>query len=45
VDDENKTGRHKFLAMRKARKISQMKVAAELREMMTSEKEKEAGVP
>jgi ketol-acid reductoisomerase len=45
--DENKTGRHKFLAMRKGSQESQIeKVGAELREMMTFlKKRKEAGVP
>jgi ketol-acid reductoisomerase len=45
--DENKSGRHKFLAMRKGSQESQIeKVGAELREMMTFlKKRKEAGVP
>jgi ketol-acid reductoisomerase len=44
---ENKSGRHKFLAMRKGSQESQIeKVGAELREMMTFlKKRKEAGVP
>src|SRR6266481_3294091 len=45
--DENKAGRHKFLAMRKNSQDSQIeKVGSELREMMTFlKKRKEAGVP
>jgi ketol-acid reductoisomerase len=45
--NENKTGRHNFLAMRKAGADSQIeKVGAELRSMMTFlKKRKEAGVP
>jgi ketol-acid reductoisomerase len=45
--DENKSGRHKFLAMRKNSQDSQIeKVGSELREMMTFlKKRKEAGVP
>jgi len=44
---ENKTGRHKFLAMRASAKESQLEnVGRELREMMTFlKKRKEAGVP
>src|ERR1700732_3899596 len=45
--EENKTGRHKFLAMRKAAKDQPVeRVGRELREMMTFlKKRKEAGVP
>src|ERR1700726_574121 len=45
--EENKTGRHKFLAMREAAKDQPIeKVGRELREMMTFlKKRKEAGVP
>src|SRR5580704_14612929 len=45
--DENKTGRHKFLAMREAARDQPIeKVGRELREMMTFlKKKKEAGVP
>jgi ketol-acid reductoisomerase len=45
--DENKTGRHKFLAMREAGANSQIEqVGTELRSMMTFlKKRKEAGVP
>ena len=45
--EENKTGRHKFLAMREAGQNSQLeKVGAELRKMMPFlKKKKEAGVP
>jgi ketol-acid reductoisomerase len=45
--DENKTGRHKFLAMREAGANSQIEqVGKELRSMMTFlKKRKEAGVP
>src|SRR5882672_2974514 len=45
--DENKTGRHKFLAMRASSQESQIEsVGRELREMMTFlKKRKEAGVP
>jgi ketol-acid reductoisomerase len=45
--DENKTGRHKFLAMREAAQNQPIeKVGAELRQMMTFlKKKKEAGVP
>ncbi len=45
--DENKTGRHKFLAMREAARNQPIeKVGRELREMMTFlKKKKEAGVP
>ena len=44
---ENKTGRHKFVAMREAARDSQIeKVGRELREMMPFlKKRKEAGVP
>ena len=45
--DENKTGRHKFLAMREAARDQKVeRVGRELREMMTFlNKKKEAGVP
>jgi ketol-acid reductoisomerase len=45
--EENKTGRHKFLAMREAAKDQPVeRVGRELREMMTFlKKRKEAGVP
>jgi ketol-acid reductoisomerase len=45
--EENKTGRHKFLAMREAQHDQPIeKVGAELRKMMTFlKKKKEAGVP
>jgi len=45
--DENKTGRHRFLAMRDAARTSPIEtVGRELREMMTFlKKKKEAGVP
>jgi ketol-acid reductoisomerase len=45
--DENKTGRHKFLALREAAKNQPIeRVGAELREMMTFlKRKKEAGVP
>ncbi|HTX33912.1 MAG TPA: hypothetical protein VME43_02790, partial [Bryobacteraceae bacterium] len=45
--DENRTGRHNFLAMREAaRNLPIEKVGRELREMMTFlKKKKEAGVP
>src|ERR1039458_7790527 len=45
--DENKTGRHKFLAMREAARNQPIeKVGRELREMMTFlKKKKESGVP
>ena len=45
--DENKTGRHKFLAMREAARDQKVeRVGRELREMMTFlKKKKEAGVP
>ena len=45
--DENKTGRHKFLAMREAARDQPIeRVGSELREMMTFlKKKKEAGVP
>ena len=45
--EENKTGRHKFLAMREAAKDQPIeKVGRELREMMTFlKKKKEVGVP
>jgi ketol-acid reductoisomerase len=45
--DENKTGRHKFLAMREAARNQPIeKVGRELREMMTFlKKKKETGVP
>jgi ketol-acid reductoisomerase len=45
--EENKTGRHKFLAMREAARNQPIeKVGRELREMMTFlKKKKEAGVP
>ena len=45
--NENKTGRHKFLAMREAARDSQIeRVGRELREMMPFlKKRKEAGVP
>src|SRR5579864_1430160 len=45
--DENKTGRHKFLAMREAAREQPIeRVGRELREMMTFlKKRKEAGVP
>ena len=45
--DENKTGRHNFIAMREeARDQPIEKVGTELREMMTFlKKKKEAGVP
>jgi ketol-acid reductoisomerase len=45
--NENKTGRHKFLAMRQAgHDLPIEKVGKELREMMTFlKKKKEVGVP
>ena len=45
--DENKTGRHKFLAMRESARDQKVeRVGRELREMMTFlKKKKEAGVP
>jgi len=45
--DENKTGRHKFLAMREAARNQPVeKVGRELREMMTFlKKKRESGVP
>jgi ketol-acid reductoisomerase len=45
--DENKTGRHKFLAMRNAARTQPIEqVGRELREMMPFlKKRKEAGVP
>jgi ketol-acid reductoisomerase len=45
--EENKTGRHKFIAMREAAKDQPIeKVGRELREMMTFlKKKKEVGVP
>src|SRR5947209_6462486 len=45
--EENKTGRHKFLAMREAARNQKIEIVGrELREMMTFlKKKKEAGVP
>jgi ketol-acid reductoisomerase len=45
--EENKTGRHKFLAMRKAQATSQIEeVGSELRSMMTFlKRKKEVGIP